>query len=64
MHIIVQGVKLLIVVCPAFIPIIAFFFQYRKGNVFCWSWLVGGLIMFTGLALTIWRYGLVKLQNM
>lgn len=59
-----QVVKVLVVVLPAIIPNIAFFFQYQKGNPFCWFWLAGGLIMATGLALTLWHYGWEKFRDL
>jgi hypothetical protein len=59
-----QIVKAMIVVLPAIFPNIAFFFQLRKGNPYCWFWLAGGLVMASGLALTLKHYGLEKLQDL
>ena len=64
MNSIMQIIKVFIVICPAIFPEIAFYFQWKKGNPFCWFWLVGGLIMALGLVLTIRAYGWEKFQNL
>jgi hypothetical protein len=49
--------RVVIVFMPGIVPLIAFFIELKRGNPFCWFWLVGGLIMASGLLLSIRHYG-------
>jgi len=51
------ALRVVIVFMPGIVPLIAFFIELRRGNPFCWFWLVGGLIMASGLLLSIKHYG-------
>lgn len=45
--------RAVIVFMPGIVPLIAFFIELRRGNPYCWFWLIGGLVMATGLLLSI-----------
>jgi hypothetical protein len=57
LNLLLAALRVVIVFMPGIVPLVAFFIELKRGNPFCWFWLAGGLIMASGLLLSIRHYG-------